>query len=161
MTMSQINTFMSHGAVNENAESSECERGAWTFVARSERDGSGSHIGARARLLAATSLPLCGGRPYDSACATGWRTISGGYIQDSARRACTITRLFSQQRFVDERHCHPRSEEVLDLERSTPPTWLSDLRSLLQFIWSSLSIACSPPSCSKCMDCWLQTALAQ
>ena len=107
------------------------------------------------------ALPLCGERPYDCACATGWRTVSGGYIQDSARRAGTITRPFSPQRFVHERHCHPRSEEVLDRERSTPPTWLSDLRSFLQFIWSSLSIACSPPSCSKCMDCWLRIALAQ
>jgi hypothetical protein len=41
---------MSHGAVNEDAESSERERGAWTVVAWSERDRSGNHIGPRARL---------------------------------------------------------------------------------------------------------------
>jgi len=59
MTMSQINTFMSYGAVNEDAESSERERGAWSVVAWSQRDGSSNHIGARARPLAATGVPLC------------------------------------------------------------------------------------------------------
>jgi hypothetical protein len=158
MAMSPINTFMSHGAVNEDAESSECERGAWTVVAWSQRDRSCSHIGARARPLAATSVPLCGERTYDCACATGWRTVSASDIQDSPRRTCTIAYLFSQQRFVIERNCHPRAEEVLDRDRSTPATWLSDLQSLLQFVWNSLSIVCSPSSCS---NCWLRIALAQ
>jgi hypothetical protein len=161
MAVSPINTFMSHGAVNEDAESSERERSAWTVVARSERDGSGKHIGARARPLGATSVPLCGERTYDCACDTGWRTLSTGDIQDTSRPACTIACLFSQQRFVTKRNRHPRSEEVLDLDVSTPPTWLSDLQSLLKFIWNSLSIACSPSSCSKCMDYWLRIALAQ
>ena len=161
MAMSHVNTFMSHGAVNEDTESSERERGAWAVVARSERDGSGSHIGARARPLAATSLPLCGERTYDRACATGWRTVSTCDIQDSRRPACSIACLFSEQRFVTERDCHPRSEEVLELDASTPPTWLSDLQSLRQFVWNSLSIVCSPSSCSKCMDYWLRIALAQ
>jgi hypothetical protein len=120
MAMSEINTFMSHGAVNEDAESSERERGAWSVVAWSQRDGSGNYIGARARPFAATSVPLCGARTYDSACAPGWRTVSTGDIQDSPRRACTIARLFSQQRFVPKRNCHPRSEEVLDLDAATP-----------------------------------------
>src|ERR1700723_1613817 len=66
MAMSEINTFMSHGAVNEDAESSERERGAWSVVAWSQRDGSGNYIGARARPFAATSVPLCGARTYDS-----------------------------------------------------------------------------------------------
>src|SRR5215471_81141 len=152
MAMSHVNTFMSHGAVNEDTESSERERGAWAVVAWSERDGSGSHIGARARPLAATSLPLCGERTYDCACATGWRTVDSGDVQDSARRTCTVAHSFSQQRFIDERHCHPRPAEVLDLDRSTPPTWLSDLQSFLQFVSNSLSIACSRLSCSKCMN---------
>ena len=161
MAMSLVNTFMSHGAVNEDTEGSECERGAWTVVAGSQRDGSGSHIGARARPLAATSVSLCGERTYDCACATGWRTVGSGDIQDSPRRACSIACLFSQQRFVAERNCHPRSEEVLDLDGSTPPTWLSDLQSLRQFVWNTLSIACSPSSCSRCMDYWLRIALAR
>ena len=160
MAMSQINTFMSHGAVNEDAESSERERGAWSVVAWSQRDGGSNHIGARARPLAATSVPLCGARRCDSACATGWRTVSTGDIQDTPRRACTIARLFSQQRFVTKRNCHPRSEEGLDLDAATPPTWLSDLQSLLQFAWNSHSIACSPSSCSKCTDYSLRIALA-
>ena len=83
MAMSEINTFMSHGAVNEDAESSERERGAWSVVAWSQRDGSGNYIGARARPFAATSVPLCGARTYDLACAPGWRTVSTGDIQDS------------------------------------------------------------------------------
>ena len=160
MAVSPINTFMSHGAVNEDAESSERERGAWTVVAWSERDRSGNHIGPRARPVAATSVPLCGAR-VRLRCATGWRTVSTGDIQDTPRRACAIACLFSQQRFVTKRNCHPRAEAVLDLDASTPPTWLSDLQSLLQFVWNSLSIACSPSSCSKCMDCWLRIALAQ
>ena len=161
MAVSPINTFMSHDAVNEDAESSERERGAWTVVAWSQRDGSGNHIGARARPLAATSVPLCGERTYDCACATSWRTVSTGDIQDSPRRPCTIACLFSQQWFVAQRNCQPRSEEVLDIDASTPPTWLSDLQSLLQLVWNSLSIACSPSSCSKCTDCWLRIAFAQ
>ena len=161
MAVSPINTFMSHGAVNEDAESSERERSAWTVVAWSQCGGSGKHIGTRARALAATSIPLRGERTYDCACATGWRTVGSGDIQDSPRRACPIACLFSQQRFVTKRNRHPRSEEVLDLDASTPPTWLSDLQSLLQFVWNTLSIACSPSSCSKCMDYWLGIALAQ
>lgn len=161
MAVSPINTFMSHGTINEDAESSERERGAWTVVAWSQLDGSGNHIGARARPLAATSVPLSGERTYDCARATGWRTVSTGDIQDSPRRACTIACVFSEQWFVTKRNCHPRSEEVLDVDASTPPTWLSDLQSLLQFIWNSFSIACSPSSCSKCMDYWLRIALAQ
>ena len=161
MAVSPINTFMSHGAVNADAESSERERSAWTVVAWRQRDGSGKNIVARARPLAATSLPLFGERTYDCACASGWRTVSTGDIQDSPRRACTIARLFSHQRFVTKRNCHPRAEEVPDLTASTPPTWLSDLQSLRQFVWNSLSIACSPSSCSKCMSYWLRIVLAQ
>ena len=161
MDVSPINTFMSHGSVNEDAESFERERSARTVVAWSQRDGSGQHIGARARPLAATSVPLCGERTYDCACATGWRTVSTGNIQDPPRSACTIASLFSEQRFVTKRNCHPRSEEVLDLDASTPPTWLSALQSDLQFVWNSLSIVCCPSSCSKCMDYWLRIALAR
>jgi hypothetical protein len=161
MAVSPINTFMSHGAVKQDAESSERERSAWTVVAWSQCNGSGNHIGARARPFAATSVPLCGERTYDRACAASWRTISTGDIQDSPRRACTIARLFSQQRFVTKRNCYRRSEEVLDLDTSTPPTWLSDLQSLRRFVWNSLSIVCSLSSCSKCMDYWLRIALAQ
>src|SRR5215475_14082357 len=106
MVMSQTNTFMSHGAIDEDAESSERERGALTVVARSELEGSGSHIGARARPLVATSVPLSGERTYDCACAADWRTVSTGDIQDSTRRACTIACLFSQQRFVTKRNCY-------------------------------------------------------
>jgi hypothetical protein len=160
MAVSPINTFMSHGAVNEDAESSERECSAWTVVAWSQRDGSSNHIGARARPLAAPSVPLCGERTYHLARATGWRTVSTCDIQDSPRPACTIACLFSEQRFVTKRNCHPRSEEVLDFDASTPPTWLSDLQSLLQFVWNSLSIVCCPSSCSKCMDYWLPIALA-
>ena len=120
MARSEINTFMSHGAVNGDADSSERERGAWSVVAWNQRDGSGNHIGARARPLAATSVPLCGARTCDSACATGWRTVSTGDIQDTPRRACTIARLFSQQRFVTKRNCHSRSDEVLDIDAATP-----------------------------------------
>ena len=109
---------MSHGAVNEDAESSEPMNAAHGLLSRGVSvTVSGNYIGAaRARPFAATSVPLCGARTYDSACAPGWRTVSTGDIQDSPRRACTIARLFSQQRFVPKRNCHPRSEEVLDLD---------------------------------------------
>jgi hypothetical protein len=161
MSMSPINTFMSHDTINEDAESSERERGAWNVVAWSQLDGSGNHIGARARPLVATSVPLSGERTYDCARATDWRTVSTSDIQDSPRRACTIACLFSPQWFVTKRNCHPRSEEVLDVDASTPPTWLIDLRSLLQFVWNLFSIACSPSNYSKRMDYWLRIALAQ
>jgi hypothetical protein len=161
MVMSQTNTFMSHGAIDEDAESSERERGAWTVVARSKLDGSGNHIGERARPLVATSVPLSGERTYDRAGATDWRTVSTGDVQDSSRRACAIACLLSQQWFVTKLNCHPRSEEVLEVDASTPPTWLSDLQSLLQFVWNLFSIACSLSSCSKCMDYWLRIVLAQ
>jgi hypothetical protein len=161
MAVSPINTFMSHGAINEDAESFERERGACTVVAWSQLDGSGNYIGARARPLVATSVPLSGERTYDCACAIDRRTLSTSDIQDSSRRTCAIARLLSQQWFVTKRNCHLRSEEVLDVDTSTPPTWLSDLQSLLQFVWNLFSIACSPSSSSKCMDYWLRIALAQ
>jgi hypothetical protein len=161
MVVSPVNTFMSHGAINEDAESFERERGACTVVARSELDGSGNNIGERARPLVATSVPLSGERTYDRAGATDWRTVSTGDIQDSSRRACTIACLLGQQWFVTKRNCHPRSEAVLDADASTPPTWLSNLQNLLRFVWNLFSIACSPSSCSKCMDYWLRIALVQ
>ena len=160
MIMSHINTVMSHGAVNEDAESPELERGAWFVVAWGQGGRSSEHIGEGARHLTAASVPLSAARTWDAPCGTGWRTVSTGDIQDSPRRACTIARLFSQQRFVPKRNCHPRSEEGLDLDAATPPTWLSDLQSLLQFAWNSHSIACSPSSCSKCTDYSLRIALA-
>jgi hypothetical protein len=63
---------MSHGTVNEDAASSERERGARTVVAWSQRDRNGHRIGAGARPLAATSVPLCGERTYDCAAPTGF-----------------------------------------------------------------------------------------
>ena len=51
MAMSEINTFMSHGAVNEDAESSERERGAWSVVAWSCSVTEAATILARERGL--------------------------------------------------------------------------------------------------------------
>ena len=50
-------------------------------------------------------------------------TVSTGDIQNSPRRACTIAPPIGRQRFVLKRNCHPRSEEVLDLDAATPPTY--------------------------------------
>jgi hypothetical protein len=161
MSMSPINTFMSHDTINEDTESSERERGARNVVAWSQLDGSGNHIGARARPLVATSVPLSGERTYDCARATDWRTVSTSDIQDSPRRACTIACLLSPQWFVTKRNCHPRSQEVFDVDASTPPTWLSDLQSLLQFVWNCFRSSAPHQVTSKCMDYWLRIALAQ
>src|SRR5215831_2143019 len=48
MVMSKINTFMSDGAVNKDAESPELERGAWPVVA-GKRRGRSATILARER----------------------------------------------------------------------------------------------------------------
>src|SRR5215471_9637748 len=58
MVMSKINTFMSDGAVNKDAESPELERGAWPVVAGKRRGRSGDDIGAGTRHLAAASVSL-------------------------------------------------------------------------------------------------------
>src|SRR5437868_3870604 len=70
MPMSQINTFMSDGALNEDAEITEFARGAWSFVAGKQRGRSGEHIGAGARHLAATSLSLSARRRFGLCYAT-------------------------------------------------------------------------------------------
>ena len=153
MAMSQINTCMSDDAVNEDAESPECERGAWPFVAWSQRARSSNHIGAGARHLAAASLSVSAARTQGWPCDTGCRTISSGDVQNSPRRTRTIAGLFRQQRFDAERDCHPRPREVSDRDAPASLIWLSDLQGSQRFVWNSLSIACSASSCSKLMVC--------
>src|SRR6516225_5802769 len=57
MAMSPVNTFMSHGAVNEDTEGSECERGAWTVVAGSMTEAAA--ILARERGLSLRQAYRC------------------------------------------------------------------------------------------------------
>ena len=148
-------------SINEDAESFECQCGAWTAVARRRCEGSRSDIGAGAWPLASTSVSLCGERTHDYARAASRRAVSRRDLQDSARRSYAIAGLRGQQRFVIERDCHRRFEKTLDLNSSTLPTWLSDVLSLPQFVWNSLSIVRFRSSCSKCTDCWLRIALAR
>ena len=51
--------------------------------------------------------------------------------------------------------------EAFDRDTSARKTWLSALQSILQFVWNLRSIACSPSSYNKSMDCWWRIALAQ
>jgi hypothetical protein len=89
IVMSQINTFTSHDALNEDAEGPEFERGAWPVVAWDQRGGSSNHIGARARHFAAASLSVFGARTDDYPCRTDWRSVggsdvpSGGHCSDT------------------------------------------------------------------------------
>ena len=154
MSMSQINTFMSHVAVNQNAEGSEFERGTWLVVAWNQRGRSSNHFGTGTRPVAAASVPILAARPLPgSPRGSGWRTVRTGDVQDSGRCARTVASLFGQQRPDAERDCHPCDREVPDRGAAAPKTWLSDLESLLQFVWNSLSIACCPSSCNKCTQC--------
>src|ERR1700747_316324 len=104
--MSQINTFTSHDALNEDAESPELERGAWPVVAWDQRGGSSNHIGARARHFAAASLFVFGAPPDDSPGRTDGRSVGAGDVQDSSRCADPIAFLFRAQWFDAERDRH-------------------------------------------------------
>jgi len=150
--MSQINTFTSHDAVNEDAESPELERGAWLVVAWYQHGGSGDPTGARAWHLTAASVSVLGTRPGNRSCGTGWRRVSGCDVQDSSQCTGTVASLFRPQWFDAERGCHPRPREVFHRDASARQTWLSDRQNLLPYIWNSLSIACSQSSCSTSMD---------
>lgn len=161
MIMSEINTFMSDGTVNEDAEGPELERGAWPVVAGKQRGRSGDHIGAGTRHLAAASVPVSARRARARPCHCGWRTVGGGNIQDSSRSACTTACVFQAQRFVAERDCHRGHREALDRNTSARKTWLSALQSVRRFVLNLLSIACSPSNCSKSMGCWLRTAFVR
>lgn len=156
IVMSQINTFMSHDALNEDAEGPELERGAWPVVAWDQRGGSSNHIGARARHFAAAGVSVFGARTDDYSCRTDWRSVGGGDIQDSSRCADAIAFLFCAQRFDAECDRHPCPAEVSDHDgaASAQQKWLSDRQSLLTSIWSLLSIACSQSSCSRSMGFW-------
>jgi hypothetical protein len=156
MAMSKTNTFMSHGSVNEDAESPDIERGARPAVAWNQRDRSGNHLGARTRHLAATSVSLSGAGPHNSPRGPGWRTTSACNIQDSTRRARAIASVFGEQRLDAECDCHPRTREVFDRDPPARQTWLSDPRSLLKSVWNLLSIVCSPSSYSRFMSCWFR-----
>src|SRR6516225_3443960 len=90
MVMSEINTFMSDGTVNEDAESPELERGAWPVVAGKQRGRSGDHIGAGTRHLAAASVSVSATRACARTCDTGGRTVGAGDVQNSSRRARAI-----------------------------------------------------------------------
>jgi hypothetical protein len=161
MSMSKINTFMSDGTVNEDAESPELERGAWPVVAGKQRGRSGDHIGAGTRHLTAASVSVSARRACARPCDAGWRTGGAGNIQDSSRRACATACVFQAQRFAAERDCHRGYREAFDRNTSARKTWLSALQSVRQFVWNLLSIACSPSNCNKSMGCWLRTAFVQ
>lgn len=161
MIMSKTNTFTSDGTVNEDAESPELERGAWPVVAGKQRGRSGDHIGAGTRHLAAASVSVSARRACARPCDAGWRTVGAGNIQDSARRARATACAFQAQRFAAERDCHRGYREAFDRNTSARKTWLSALQSVRQFVWNSLSIACSPSNCNKSMGCWLRTAFVQ
>lgn len=161
MIMSKINTFMSDGTVNKDAEGPELERGAWPVVAGKQRGRSGDHIGAGTRHLAAASVPVSARRARARPCGSGWRTVGGGNIQDSSRSACTTACVFQAQRLAAERDCHRGHREALDRNTSARKTWLSALQSVRQFVWNLLSIACSPSNCNKSMGCWLRPAFVQ
>jgi hypothetical protein len=161
MVMSQINTFMSNGAVNKDAESPELERGAWPVVARKQRGRSGDDIGAGTRHLAAASVSLSARRACARTCDAGWRTVGAGDVQNSSRCAHAIACVFPAQRAASERDCHRGYREAFDRNTSARKTWLSALRSVLQFVWNLRSIACSPSSYSKSTSCWLRTAFVQ
>src|ERR1700739_2472387 len=124
--MSQINTFTSHDALNEDAESPELERGTWPVVAWGQRGGSSNHIGARARHFAAASLSVFVARTGDYSCRADWRSIGGGDVQDSSRRADAITFLFCAQWFDAECDRHPCPAEVFDGAASAQQKWLTD-----------------------------------
>src|ERR1700745_1053127 len=148
--MSQINTFTSHDALNEDAEGPELERGAWPVVAWDQRGGSSNHIGSRAWHFAAAGVSVFGARPDDYPCRTDRRSVGGGDVQDSSRRADAIAFLFRAQRFDAECDRHPCPAEVFDGgAASAQQKWLSGRQSLLPSIWSLLSIACSQSSCSR------------
>jgi hypothetical protein len=161
MVMSKINTFMSDGTVNEDSESPALERGAWPVVARKRRGRSGDHIGAGTRHLAAASVSVSARGACARTCDAGWRTVGAGDVQNSSRRARAIACVFQAQRFAAERDCHRGYREAFDRNTSARKTWLSALRSVLQFVWNLRSIACSPSSYNKSTGYWLRTAFVQ
>jgi len=158
MVMSKINTFMSDGTVNEDAESPALERGAWPVVARKRRGRSGDHIGAGARHLAAASVSVSARGACARTCEAGWRTVGVGDVQNSSRRARAIACVFQAQRFAAERDCHRGYREAFDRNTSAGKTWLSALQSVLQFVWNLRSIACSPSSYNKSTGCELRSS---
>jgi hypothetical protein len=160
MPMSQINTFMSNGAINEDAEDSEFERGAWSFVARSQRGRCRDYIGTRTGPFAAASLSVSGASTHGSSSDTPCRTIRTSDVQNPSRCTRTIAGLFCQQRFDAERDCHPRSRKVSDRGASASLIWSSDQHRRKKFVWNSLLIVCFLSSCTKSMACWWWTTFA-
>ena len=161
MAVSKINTFMSDGAVNKDAESPELERGAWPVVAGKQRGRSGDHIGAGTRHLAAASVSISARRACAGTCDAGWRTVGAGDIQNSSRRTRATGCVFQAQRFAAERDCHRGYREAFDRNTSARKTWLSAVQSVLQSVWNLRPIACSPSSYNKPTSCWLRTAFVQ
>jgi len=159
MAVSKINTFMSDGAVNKDAESPELERGAWPVVAGKQRGRSGDDIGSGTRHLAAASVSLSARRAWARACDGGWGTVGAGDVQNSSQRAHAIAYVFQTQRFAAERDCHRGYREAFDRNTSARKTWL--IMSAVQSVWNLRSIACSPSSYNKSTSCWLRTAFVQ
>src|SRR6201997_4471400 len=140
MVMSQINTFMSDDKIDEDAEGSEFECGAWPVVAGKQRGRSGDHIGAGTRHLAAASVSVSAKRACARTCDAGWRTVGAGDVQNSSRRARAVACVFQAQRFAAERDCHRAYREAFNRHTSARKTWLSALQSVLQFVWNLRSI---------------------
>ena len=154
IVMSQINTFTSYDALNEDAEGPELERGAWPVVAWDQRGASSKHIGARAWHFAAAGVSVFGARTDDYPCRPDWRSVGGGDVQDSSRCADAIAFLFRAQWFDAERDRHPCSAEVFDGTASAQQKWLIDRQNHSRSIWNSLSIVCSQSSCSRSTGYW-------
>ena len=103
----------------------------------------------------AAGVSVFGARTDDYPCRTDWRSVGGGDVQDSARRADAIAFLLRAQWFDAECDRHPCAAEMFDDgAASAQQKWLSDRQSLLPSIWSLLSIACSQSSCSRPMGYW-------
>jgi hypothetical protein len=97
MVMSKINTFMSDGAVNQDAGSPELEHGAWPVVAGKQRGRSGDDIGAGTRHVAAASISLSARRACARTCGAGWGTVGAGATFKIPRDVLTQLRASSRR----------------------------------------------------------------
>ena len=137
------NTFMSHGAIDEDAKIPEIERGAPVVVAWHRRGRSGGYLGPRVRHLSTAGLSISKRCAGDRSCGTSCRTVGASNVQNSQRCIATIARLLCRQRADVERNSHTRRQELSDIgHTAAPEAWLGGSGIfLLQSRWSFLSIA--------------------
>src|SRR5258708_1183159 len=144
------NTFMSHGASDEDAEIPALERGLRPAVARNHYGGSSDDAITRTRRFTPPGIPISRAGTDDRPCCARRRSLCTGDVQAPRWRGRATACLFDHQPVDAERDCDARPRDVFNCSAPARQAWLSGAgRSQPPYVWKLLLIVSSSSSCSR------------